>query len=175
MRRWLALLAYYGCAQYLPMSHRPGGAVFRWIRRALASQMLASVGRDTNIESRVDIGSGRFVSLGDCSGIGARSRIEAADIGPGVMIAPDVVMLSRNHIFEEAGKWVGQQGTAERQAVTVGEGSWIGTRVIVLPGVNIGRFAVVGAGSVVTKDVPDYAVVAGNPARLIRYWGEGHE
>jgi acetyltransferase-like isoleucine patch superfamily enzyme len=45
----------------------------------------------------------------------------------------------------------------------------VGARVILLPGVTVGRHAVVGAGSVVTKDVPDYAVAAGNPARIIRF------
>lgn len=53
--------------------------------------------------------------------------------------------------------------------ITVGNDVWIGSRAIVLSGVTIGHGAVVGAGSVVTKDVPPYAVVAGNPARLIRY------
>jgi maltose O-acetyltransferase len=55
--------------------------------------------------------------------------------------------------------------------VTIGEGSWIGARVTILPGVQIGKMCVVGAGSVVTHDVEEYSVVAGNPARLIRRWG----
>ena len=50
-----------------------------------------------------------------------------------------------------------------------GETIWIGAGATILPGVCVGRHAVVGAASVVTKDVPDYAVVAGNPARVIKY------
>ena len=53
--------------------------------------------------------------------------------------------------------------------VSIGNDVWIGARVIVLGGVTIGNGAVIGAGSVVTRDVPPYAVVAGTPARLIRY------
>jgi acetyltransferase-like isoleucine patch superfamily enzyme len=52
--------------------------------------------------------------------------------------------------------------------ITIGEDCWIGGNVVVLPGVTIGRGVTVGAGSVVTKDVEDYVVVAGNPARVIR-------
>jgi serine acetyltransferase len=55
------------------------------------------------------------------------------------------------------------------QAVTIGHDVWIGARVLVLGGVNIGIGAVVAAGAVVTKDVPPYAIVAGVPARIIRY------
>ncbi|QPN65921.1 DapH/DapD/GlmU-related protein [Synechococcus sp. CBW1006] len=53
-------------------------------------------------------------------------------------------------------------------AVTIEDYAWLGVRVVVLPGITIGRGAVVGAGSVVSRDVPSMAIVAGNPARLIR-------
>lgn len=52
--------------------------------------------------------------------------------------------------------------------VVIKEGAWIGAHAIILPGVSIGRYAIVGAGSVVTKDVPDYGVAVGNPARVLR-------
>lgn len=52
--------------------------------------------------------------------------------------------------------------------IAIGDGAWIGAGAIILPGVSIGRYAVVGAGSVVTRDVPDYTVAAGNPCRPIR-------
>jgi serine acetyltransferase len=52
--------------------------------------------------------------------------------------------------------------------VVIGDGTWVGTRAIVLPGVTIGSRAVVAAGSVVTRDVPDEVLVAGNPARVVR-------
>ena len=52
--------------------------------------------------------------------------------------------------------------------VTIGDGCWIGEKVIVLPGVTIGEKSVIGGGSVVTKDVPSYAIAVGNPARVIK-------
>lgn len=57
----------------------------------------------------------------------------------------------------------------EPRKVTIGNDVWIGQRVMIMPGVTIGDGSIVGAASVVTKDVPDYAIVAGNPARIIRY------
>jgi acetyltransferase-like isoleucine patch superfamily enzyme len=59
-----------------------------------------------------------------------------------------------------------------KKPVKISKGSWIGARVIILKGVTIGEGAVVGAGSIVTKDVPDWSVVAGNPAKVIRYLNE---
>lgn len=62
-----------------------------------------------------------------------------------------------------------QQGFLPNQKVTIGDDAWIGTRVIILPGVSVGKGAIIGAGAVVTKDVPEYAVVAGVPAKVIKY------
>lgn len=62
----------------------------------------------------------------------------------------------------------GVLGPEYGKPITIGEDCWIGGNVVVLPGVTIGRGVTVGAGSVVTKDVEDYVVVAGNPARVIR-------
>ena len=61
-----------------------------------------------------------------------------------------------------------RQGLSAPKPIIIGDDVWIGTCSIVLPGVKIGKGSVVGAGSVVTKDVPDYCVVAGNPARIIK-------
>lgn len=62
-----------------------------------------------------------------------------------------------------------QQGHLEKKEVVIGDDVWIGRRVIILPGIKIGNGVIIGAGAVVTKDVPDYAVVAGVPAKVIKY------
>ncbi|HET6350927.1 MAG TPA: acyltransferase, partial [Coriobacteriia bacterium] len=166
---------YYGFASRLPLSYRPGGKAARALRRACARHLLAFAGPNINIEPGVDFSDGSHVRIGDSSGIGANSRVEAADIAEGVIIGPELLALSRNHVFETPGVWIGHQGYTDRMPVHIGRGSWIGARVTILPGVRIGEFCVVGAGAVVTKDVPDYSVVGGNPARIIRRWGPGAE
>lgn len=62
-----------------------------------------------------------------------------------------------------------EQGFQEEKPVYIGNDVWIGSRVTILPEVKIGNGCVIGAGAIVTKDVPDYAIVGGNPARVIRY------
>ena len=60
------------------------------------------------------------------------------------------------------------QGFSEEKPVVIGNDVWIGARVIILPGVRVGNGAIIGAGAVVTHDVPDYAIVGGNPARILK-------
>lgn len=85
------------------------------------------------------------------------------------MMAPECVILTRNHAFDRTDIPMGEQGVQQEKPVIIGNDVWLGQRVIILPGVHIGNGVIVGAGAVVTKDVPDYAVVAGNPARIIKY------
>ena len=82
-------------------------------------------------------------------------------------MGPDVIIFSRNHNFKEKHKLIHEQGYTGQCTVIIEDDVWIGARVIILPGKIIGKGAVIGAGSVVTKDVAPYSVVAGNPARKI--------
>ena len=91
-------------------------------------------------------------------------------IGSNVTISLGCTILTANHLYEglewDALPW---SETSILNPVHVGDSVWIGFNVIILPGVTVNEGAVVGAGSVVTSDVPKCAVVAGNPARVIRY------
>ena len=88
-------------------------------------------------------------------------------IGDNVYTAPFVQILAVNHVFEDPAKPIIEQGiTAE--GIAIEDNAWIGGSAIILDGVKIGEGAVVGAGSVVTTDVPAHTVVAGSPARVIR-------
>jgi maltose O-acetyltransferase len=103
---------------------------------------------------------GRQVVIGVHTTLGAHSTI----------ILGDHVRISKDVVIETAGlDFTGEPPYPHVSApITIGEGAWIGTRSIVLGGVTIGARAIVAAGSVVTKDVPPGAVVAGVPARVVR-------
>jgi maltose O-acetyltransferase len=165
---WCAV--YYGIAQHLPASHVPGGRAGRWLRAAACRRLFSACGTDVNVESMAQFHSGRRISLGDRSGIGERAVLNGTiRIGNDVMMGPDVMMYANNHAFERTDVPMNRQGFGPERPITVEDDVWIGARAIILSGVLIGRGAVVGAGAVVTKHVPAGAVVAGNPARILRY------
>jgi acetyltransferase-like isoleucine patch superfamily enzyme len=85
-----------------------------------------------------------------------------------VLIGSGVHIYVENHNFSNINQLISEQGHSLARQVKLKTGCWIGANVIILPGVTVGRNSVVGAGSVVTKSVPDFAVVAGNPERIIR-------
>jgi maltose O-acetyltransferase len=168
-RRGLALVAYYLVAQRLPERTRPGGELGRRFRAACCRTLFAEAGTWINIEPHVDFGNGRHVRLGTGSSIGRDSHVSGLIAGPSVMIGPELLTIPQNHPLSGDGtRWLDDEA-GEFRPPEVGEGTWIGARVILMPGVRIGRRCVIGAGAVVTRDVPDYAVVGGVPARVIRY------
>ena len=90
-------------------------------------------------------------------------------IGKYVMIGRDLVIAGNDHIFNKVGKAIIFSGRPMTLSTDIGDDVWIGARVIIKHGVNIGRGSVIGFGSVVTSDVPPYSIVGGVPAKFIRY------
>jgi acetyltransferase-like isoleucine patch superfamily enzyme len=150
-----------------------------WKKIRLSAIKNATVHQTSKIESGSSFYNSRIDKHSFC---GYDCDISFADIGSFTSIANDVVIGGGRHPME----WVGMSpvfyegrdsvrakfATHQRKPplrVTIGHDVWIGRSAIVLPGVEIGTGAVIGAGAVVTKSVPPYAIVAGNPARLIRY------
>jgi acetyltransferase-like isoleucine patch superfamily enzyme len=82
-----------------------------------------------------------------------------------------VYITDQNHGYEDVTRPISQQSQPERPVV-IGDGSWLGHGAVVLPGVTIGKHVVIGANSVVTKDIPDVSVAVGSPARVIRQYDE---
>lgn len=104
------------------------------------------------------------VHVGDSTFIGSRVRIAAHDqvqIGSNVCINDDVLILTASHDVADP------QWRTFTKPVTIKDHAWIATGATLMPGVTVGRGAVVGARTVVTRDIPDHAVASGNPARLV--------
>ena len=138
------------------------------LRRVLLAQLLGAVGDGTVLRpplyvdygSNLRIGARTFVNFGLVA-----LDVAAITIGDDVQIGPNVQLLTPTHPVEpepRRDKW------EAARPITIGDNVWLGGGVIVLPGVNIGANTVVGAGAVVTKDLPADVVAVGNPARVVR-------
>lgn len=115
---------------------------------------------------------GGTVRIGRGSEIGERCRISIAnslEIGEKVLLSPNVYITDCDHEYRNIKIPVIDQGIVQRgQRVSIGEGSYIGINAVIVGNVKIGKHCVIGANSVVTKDVPDYCVAVGSPARVIK-------
>ena len=90
-------------------------------------------------------------------------------MGKNVMMGPDCIIYTQNHRFDDLEKPMIEQGFQKEKPVVIGDDVWIGVRVTILPGVRIGSHTVIAAGAVVTKDIPDYAIAGGVPAKVLKY------
>lgn len=166
--RRINMWLYFNVAINRPVSYAKGGKKARKFREKTARKFLDFVGKDVNIEQGAQITS--KMRIGDRSGVGINAKMHGTVIiGNDVMMGPDCIIYTRNHAFADTTIPMNQQGFQEEKPVVIGNDVWIGGRVIILPGVHVGNGAIIGAGAVVTKDVPDYAIVGGNPAKVIKY------
>jgi maltose O-acetyltransferase len=169
-RRMICLIFYYGFARHLPASNHKAGRWARPIRRVLCSPLFAYAGPDINIEKGAFFGSGAGLRIGARSSIGVRAEILGpTTIGCNVMMGPEVVVLTNQHETDRIDIPMIDQGLSQQAPVMIEDDVWIGYRAILQPGVTVGKGAIIGAGAVVTRNVPPYAVVAGVPARILRY------
>ncbi len=172
IKRLIGYVAYYFVARHLPCSGLPYSLGAKSLRKACAKLMLDGCGKNVNIEHGAFFASGNGISVGDNSGIGLNCRVAGPlSIGNDVMMAPNVTIVTQNHETSDLTKPMRLQ-TAPKQKVTVGNDVWIGTNVVIMPGVTVGNGVIIAAGAVVTKDVPDYAVVGGVPAKIIKFRNE---
>ena len=159
---------YNVIGKHMPLSDSRISLGSKKVRAFCGKLILDHCGKNVNIEKGAEFSA--HVSLGDNSGIGVDSEISpGVTIGNDVMMGPDCVILTSNHGMLDNGIPMWRQGSSELRPVIIGNDCWIGQRVIILPGVHLGDGCVVGAGSVVTKSFDNNSVIAGNPARLIRY------
>ncbi|MBN8569583.1 MAG: acyltransferase [Ignavibacteria bacterium] len=159
---------YYLIGKHLPNSNFPFGKLFNAVRVFLAKGFIRYTGSKVTLESNIFFGDGRDIEIGNNLQINEECWIRNCKIGNDVMIAPYVMILNYGHNIDNVNIPMIQQGVKFYEQTIIEDDVWIGARAVILPGVKIGKGSVVAAGSVVTKNVEAYTIVAGNPAKLIR-------
>ncbi|HUA96136.1 MAG TPA: acyltransferase [Acidimicrobiales bacterium] len=150
----------------------PLGAVFneRWIRIGAHTMIGPYTSLSAGMAPGQEMVSDPVVTIGDRTLIGRGSHIVghfSIEIGDDIQTGPYVYITDQNHVYEDPDAPIGSQWPVEA-SVSIGSGSWLGTGVVVLPGAHVGRNVAIGAGSVVTGDLPDHCVAVGVPARVVK-------
>ncbi|MDV2582166.1 acyltransferase [Alkalibacillus haloalkaliphilus] len=159
-------ILYHLFAKKLPRSNQTLSLGAKKIRLIIARRILYASGKNINIEKGAHFTN--KVKIGENSGIGINCMLYGpVSIGENVMMGPEVYIYTSNHGFRDRETPMIEQSMLKEQPVEICNDVWIGSRVTILPGVTIGEGSVIGASSVVTKDVPPYTIVAGNPAKVI--------
>lgn len=163
------------------MMPQPLRWLFQKVNRAYSVRANVRVGRRVHIGAGTTLWAPKRLTVGDDTYIGKRCTIECdGSIGAGVLIANHVGIVGRfDHDFSQVGTmvrmapWIGEADFSPdlraKSRVVIGDDVWLGYGVLVLSGITVGRGAVVAAGSVVTHDVEPYSIVAGNPARHVKW------
>lgn len=129
------------------------------------------IGRDVHCQWSARFWSPRrHIVLGSHVGIGPGCIFLCdIDVGNSVLIGPNAAFLNRDdHRIDVVGQTIWESGRGDQHSITIEDDVWIGHGAIILSPTRVGRGAVIAAGAVVVRDVPPYAIVAGNPARVVR-------
>lgn len=136
-----------------------------WLRRLLARQLLQmTIGADVQLYRWREVRAGERIQIGEGSVIGSWATLDGRNgifIGTNVNLSSEVALWTAQHDPQSA------SFATRGGPITVEDDAWLSFRATILPGVRVGRGAVVAAGAVVTKDVPPYTIVGGIPARVI--------
>lgn len=158
-------ILYRMFASWLPQSRHM--VLGKKLRVFFARRIISKCGKGVNIEHNAKFTP--RLSLGDRSGVGIDCEINGkVEIGNCVMMGPEVIIYTSGHMFDSTEIPMMDQGDTEEKSVVIGNDVWIGRRVMIMPGVHIGDGCVIGAGAVVTKDIPAYSVAAGVPAKIVK-------
>lgn len=151
----------------IPTSHK---SFFNKIKRVWLKNVFNYIGKDVNIRPKIKFAKGSNISIGNRSGIGEGSFLQDVGeilIGDNVLMGDRCMIFTSNHAIQKDKLIIDQPSITGK--VIIEDDVWIGAGVIILSNVTIKKGAVIGAGSVVTKNVEQYEVVAGVPAKNIKY------
>ena len=156
--------------RYTPEDWRIYSLFFPKIRSVLVSIYLNKCGLNIRVKHNAEISP--YCEVGNNSELGTRCLIQGnVKIGNNVIMGPDIKIYSRNHEYSDLSVPIQSQGK-KIGSVHIEDGVWIGANVIILPNIVVGRNSILAAGAVVTKDVPPFAIMGGNPAKVIKYRNE---
>lgn len=152
----------------------PNGGVYIGRRVHIVNGKKIELGKNVAIRPDVDLFARDKIRIGDGCDIGTRNRIVGnVIIEKKVLFGPDNYICSVDHCYEDINVPIIEQGAYVvnnngHDELKIGEGSWIGTHVAIIGNVHIGKNCVIGANAVVTRDVPDFSVAVGIPAKVIK-------
>lgn len=156
-----------------PFVHKKGkgSCIRRRTRIDVLPWNVFELGSNSTIEDFSTINNGvGAVKIGNNARIGmGNTLIGPVDIHHDVRLAQNIVLSGLNHNYEDITRPIHVQGVSTA-VITVKRATWIGANSVIVAGVTIGEHCIVAGGSVVTKDVPDFSVVAGNPAKIIKQY-----
>ena len=157
------------CLQFFYMKKGKNAVIYRSVRKDIVPFNDFFLGKSSVIEDYAIINNAvGEITIGNHTRIGlGNTIIGPVMIGNNVILAQNVVISALNHNFKDVLTTINQQGVKTDQII-IENNVWIGASSTILAGVHIGEHVVVGAGSVVTKDIPSYCVVVGNPARIVK-------
>lgn len=148
-----------------------GSVIYRSVRKDLPPFNKFQLGKYSIIEdySCLNNAVGNII-IGDYCRIGlSNTVIGPITIGNRVNISQNVVLIGLDHGYQDITKGIIEQGVTT-SPIVIGDDTIIGANTVILPGVTIGKHCFIGAGCVVTKDIPDYCVAVGNPAKIIKQY-----
>ena len=164
------LSAYYGFAQYLPDSYsKIFGKPSNWLRVFCVKHIVKECGKIDTVNRRAYFGNGANVELGDHCTLGANTSIPNDTIvGAYSMVSRQTYILHGNHCFDRTDIPIKCQGSYPDKQTIIEDDVWIGMRSFLTPGRHVKKGTIVAAGSVLTHDFPEFSIVGGAPAKLIR-------
>lgn len=163
------LFIYYLIGQHLPMQPFPGYKFFYKVRYFLVKRIVKKCGKGVVVKDKCYFGNGQRLTIGDRTQLGQNAQLGGEiHLGDDILMGPDIVIMATSHAIDRLDIPINQQGATEERPVKIGNDVWIGTRAIIMPGVEIGDHSIVASGAVVTKSFEPYSVIGGVPAKLIK-------